>query len=312
MASNQAPVVDRIRIIPRAEEFLNRNVGASGEIFYDRDSSSLRLYNGNDKGGLTVATLDPISGTIDLSTSKNKIRAEWDTLANLTSEVNATTYQGMVAYVQADGILYYAHGGTWNPIAGGGGASVDVGINPPEEPEAGNIWFNSNNGNLYVYVDDGDSSQWVQPATPGVDAFSSITLSDSSQLYASGSDTLNFVDGPGIEITNDSTNNTIIISATGALGLAEGGDATFNTVSASEFINTGTGAPEFDSASSITLSAPDGVLINSGTLRLSNLTNAQRDAIIASNGDMIYNTDNNNIQAYVNGSWVVVSTEPIV
>ena len=55
MASND-PVVNRIRIIPRKDDFLDRNVGASGEIYYSSDVDSLRLYSGNDKGGFEVVT----------------------------------------------------------------------------------------------------------------------------------------------------------------------------------------------------------------------------------------------------------------
>ena len=33
MSSQQAPVVDRIRIIPRPSDFLNRNVGSSGQVY---------------------------------------------------------------------------------------------------------------------------------------------------------------------------------------------------------------------------------------------------------------------------------------
>ena len=304
MASNQAPVVDRIRIIPRSQEFLDRNVGSSGEVFYNRESNSLRLYNGNNRGGYEVAILDN-TGALNLTSAKNKIRADWDTLANLTSEVSATTYRGMVAYVQETGQLYYAHNDTWNAIsASGGGASVDVSVNPPSEPEAGNIWFNSNTGRLYVYVDDGDTQQWVQPATPGVNAFSSITLNDSSQLYAQGADTINFVDGVGIEITNDSTNNTIIISATGGVGIQQGDDVTFGSVSAEEFINIGIGAPSITSASTITFNAPDGVIINNGPFRLPNLTSAQISGLTPQNGDLIYNTTDNRVQVYQNGAWI--------
>ena len=39
MSSNSAPVVDRIRIIPRPDDFLDRNVGASGEVFFDKQRS---------------------------------------------------------------------------------------------------------------------------------------------------------------------------------------------------------------------------------------------------------------------------------
>ena len=55
MAQND-PVVNRIRIIPRKDDFLDRNVGSSGEIFYSKDTNALRLYSGNDKGGFEVVT----------------------------------------------------------------------------------------------------------------------------------------------------------------------------------------------------------------------------------------------------------------
>ena len=41
MASNTAPVVDRIRIIPRPDDFLDRNVGSSGEVFFDKQANTL-------------------------------------------------------------------------------------------------------------------------------------------------------------------------------------------------------------------------------------------------------------------------------
>lgn len=42
---------------------------------------------------------------------------------------------------------------------------------PPANPAVGQFWWRATNGQLYVYVDDGDSKQWVQAAgqaaTPG-------------------------------------------------------------------------------------------------------------------------------------------------
>jgi hypothetical protein len=52
------PVLDAIRIIPRESDFLNRKVGSRGEIFYDRDSNTLRLYSGQSIGGISLAKSD--------------------------------------------------------------------------------------------------------------------------------------------------------------------------------------------------------------------------------------------------------------
>mgnify|MGYP001490106267 CR=1 FL=1 len=47
---------DRIRIVPRPDDFLDRNVGSNGEVFYDQQANTLRLYNGKLTGGTTVIT----------------------------------------------------------------------------------------------------------------------------------------------------------------------------------------------------------------------------------------------------------------
>lgn len=45
---------------------------------------------------------------------------------------------------------------------GGGGASVHIGTTPPGDPATYPLWFHSGLGNLYLYYEDVDSSQWVQ------------------------------------------------------------------------------------------------------------------------------------------------------
>ena len=49
-------IFDRVRIIPRPDDFLDRNVGSSGEVFYDQQADTLRLYSGKLTGGTTVIT----------------------------------------------------------------------------------------------------------------------------------------------------------------------------------------------------------------------------------------------------------------
>ena len=123
---SSAPIVDRIRIIPRPPDFLDRNVGASGEVFFNRESSSLRVYSGKDASGFEIA------------------RADLDNVLDADLEARITALG----------------------ISGSGGASVDVSETAPTEPEAGNLWLNTTNGRLYIYVNDGDTNQWIQPAVP--------------------------------------------------------------------------------------------------------------------------------------------------
>jgi hypothetical protein len=52
MALPVAPVFDRVRLVPRPNDFLNRNVGSSGEIFYEKETKTLRVYNGLEEAAL--------------------------------------------------------------------------------------------------------------------------------------------------------------------------------------------------------------------------------------------------------------------
>jgi len=58
-----------------------------------------------------------LSGVIDITGQKNRIRFHWDSLADLTSEVPAVDWHGMVAHAHDTGKLYYAHAGAWVPVA---------------------------------------------------------------------------------------------------------------------------------------------------------------------------------------------------
>jgi hypothetical protein len=58
-----------------------------------------------------------LTGIINVTGQKNRIRFHWDTLADLTAEVSPVDYHGMVAHVHDTGKLYYAHAGAWVPVA---------------------------------------------------------------------------------------------------------------------------------------------------------------------------------------------------
>jgi hypothetical protein len=53
---SQSPIVDRIRLIPRPEDFLNRNIGSSGELYYSKSAKTLRVYDGTIRSGYEVVT----------------------------------------------------------------------------------------------------------------------------------------------------------------------------------------------------------------------------------------------------------------
>ncbi len=172
----------------------------------------------------------------------------------------------------------------------GGGASVDISDTPPGSPSEGSIWFDSATGSLFVYITDTDSSQWVQPTAPVPDfsTFSSVQITGGAQSIdaSTKSDTLNFTAGTNITMTIDEASNTLTINSTGGGGGGGGSydqslntsdSVTFASLTTPSFTNSGAGGAVFDSASTITLDAPDGILLENISKQseiLSSLTGA--------------------------------------
>ena len=70
---------------------------------------------------------------------------------------------------------------------GGGGVSVTTSDAAPSSPSAGDLWYTTDAGGLFLYYTDADSSQWVEvvgktgPSGPtGAAGGSTITVSDAA------------------------------------------------------------------------------------------------------------------------------------
>lgn len=254
MSSSQAPVVDRIRIIPRPTDFLDRNVGSSGEIFYSKTSNTLRVYSGKDTGGFEIARGD--LSNVQQTAFTNAGLA----LSDLTNIDNS---------VFADKV-------TASGFEGGGGASVDVSDTAPDAPEQGNIWFNSNTGQLYVYITDTDSSQWVQPSYP-IPILDWANIANKPLIPVSLLD-LGISDGTSGQVLTTNGSGSFTFATVSGGGGGGGGtsynqslnttddvtfdDITATTLSADSITSTGVGTPGITSASSINLTAPDAVNVS--------------------------------------------------
>jgi hypothetical protein len=281
-----------VRFAPSEGAYLDRKLGSRGELFFDRDAETLRLYNGKDTGGIVLARND-LSGINTAALRQAVINTK---IATVTYTVTITGPQGNdsgnkynfngiykpvlnfvtgytyvfnqsnntnVYYPNANGTTQNRHplnfssdnlsgvrgGGTayttdviykldgavvtyavynsvafdtavirtvqitvtnstpavlyyWcfnhlamgneiavaDPGSGTGQTSVSVGATVPDEPESGNLWLDTNTGFLYVYIDDGTSTLWMQPAYPQPDigniSFNATTIdsTDSSAI----------------------------------------------------------------------------------------------------------------------------------
>ena len=94
-------------------------------------------------------------------------------------------------------------------------------------------------------------------------------------------------------------------------GTGEGYDQSLNTTDSVEFASVttsdltivGAGTTTINAGSNIVLDSPNRVS-TTAPFKLATMDTAARDAIIATSGDMIYNTDVNKFQGYANGAWV--------
>ena len=65
-------------------------------------------------------------------------------------------------HTAANGLVYSYDGEKWTTAAVDSTiATTTIAANPPAGASAGDLWFDSDNGQLYVYYQDTDSSQWV-------------------------------------------------------------------------------------------------------------------------------------------------------
>jgi len=174
--------------------------------------------------------------------------------------------------------------------AGGGGASLAVSDTAPTSPSAGNIWYNSTSGYLYVYIEDADSSQWVQPVAGNVfsGSYSDLVGAPTLATVATTGAFSDLVSPPTIPGSIDDlsdvdtttvapTNGQAIVwdnsTSTWKPGSVAGGSSfdqtlnttdavTFASVTSANLLTTGLGVTNFTSATSLTLSATDGVFLS--------------------------------------------------
>ena len=85
-----------------------------------------------------------------------------------------------------------------------------------------------------------------------------------------------------------------------------------DTVQVDNLITAGAGTPEITSDTAILLTAGTRVEVTQSPFKLAPFTDAERGALTPSNGDMIYNTDQNRVEVYANGGWYSLDMTPVV
>ena len=139
------------------------------------------------------------NGTAWINDSDSTTSGGGGTSVTVSDTAPSTPSNGDLWYKSDEGRLkiYYNDGSSsqWvdaNPIGsgsgGGGGGTVTTDDNAPSNPSDGDLWWKSNEGQLKVYYQDADSSQWVD--TGG--GFVGMTLIALKDVVAASSDFADF------------------------------------------------------------------------------------------------------------------------
>ena len=84
--------------------------------------------------------------------------------------------------------IWNATAATLEANVGTGGGSITVSETAPADPTEGDLWWDSTDGKMFVYYDDGDSQQWVDAAGPSVAVQDTAPTGYEGQLWLDSTD----------------------------------------------------------------------------------------------------------------------------
>jgi plastocyanin len=170
-------ITSNLRIIPRDTDFLDRRVGARGEIYFDQANNTLRLFDGANLGGTSLAKSD-LSNVSNPDFIAKANSAGIGSGSGGNSEINIAADDSTIRTVASGNVIKFVGG---DGIATASSADDEL------------IITNTNNG------------------------FSTVSVDGQSDISAGQlDDTINFVAGTNVAITTDPTTNSITINSTAA------------------------------------------------------------------------------------------------
>jgi hypothetical protein len=139
------------------------------------------------KLSLTKPDYVDVVDVAELNTNADSIDAAVGFTICTSSTRPASPWSGQPIFETDTGLSLVWDGDSWEP-AGGGGGGVTVSATAPASPDDDDLWWDSTNGELYLYYNDGTSSQWVAAAGPSVTVAATAPTGYEGQLWLDDTD----------------------------------------------------------------------------------------------------------------------------
>jgi len=170
---NKVPTSDQLAL---GELAINTN---DGKLYLEKDPNGVGI-------GTTVVCVNPFNvGVGSLSYDINFTAGDVGIGTDDVSTAVGTNNTAVLAAGIVTAYKFYGDGSALTGIGGGGGAaSVTMSTSAPGSPSSGDLWWDTDIGELYVYYEDVDSNQWVE--TSG--GSETVTISDDAPSSPNGGD----------------------------------------------------------------------------------------------------------------------------
>ena len=170
---NKVPTSDQLAL---GELAINTN---DGKLYLEKDPNGVGI-------GTTVVCVNPFNvGVGSLSYDINFTAGDVGIGTDDVSTAVGTNNTAVLAAGIVTAYKFYGDGSALTGIGGGGGAaSVTMSTSAPSSPSSGDLWWDTDIGELYVYYEDVDSNQWVE--TSG--GSETVTISDDAPSSPNGGD----------------------------------------------------------------------------------------------------------------------------
>ena len=165
--------------------------------------------------------------------SRTPVRVARGTYANLAASL-ADLQEGEICYATDQNKLYAVEGGVLTTA--GGGSSVTASDTAPSSPNAGDLWYDSTGGRLYVYYNDGTSSQWVDAAPQG-GGTALIRGNTSAEVIDTGGDGRFVVTTEGAEALRVDASRRLLVGTSSARSNFFGNSTAFQIEATNPFLS---------------------------------------------------------------------------